>query len=78
MSQGPGVYDPACTQARQATLAESAILIIVNGVIGSGFSVQTMSPEFHKHIPSLLRAMADEIDASIQYGLPDTLESGPV
>jgi hypothetical protein len=37
---GPGKYDDACTAARVAANAEVAIVMILNGDKGSGFSVQ--------------------------------------
>lgn len=61
---GPGVYDPACTILRKETMAESVVMIVVNGVLGSGFSVQSTDQEFAKKIPRLLRSVADEIEAT--------------
>jgi hypothetical protein len=37
---GPGKYDDACTAAREMAQAEAAIVIILNGNKGSGFSIQ--------------------------------------
>lgn len=37
---GPGKYGDACTAARVVANAEVAIVIILNGDKGSGFSVQ--------------------------------------
>lgn len=37
---GPGKYDDACTAARVVADAEVAIVLILNGNKGSGFSVQ--------------------------------------
>ena len=37
---GPGKYDDACTAARVVANAEVAIVMIINGDKGSGFSVQ--------------------------------------
>lgn len=37
---GPGKYDDACTAARTMTNAEVALVIILNGDKGSGFSMQ--------------------------------------
>ena len=62
MSTGPGVYDARCTTARDLSDAESAILIIVKGVEGSGFSVQTRNPQFAQSLPLLLRTVADQIE----------------
>lgn len=37
---GPGKYDDACTAARVVANAEVAIVMILNGDKGSGFSIQ--------------------------------------
>ena len=37
---GPGKYDDACTAARVIANAEVAIVMILNGDKGSGFSIQ--------------------------------------
>jgi hypothetical protein len=41
MAKGPGKYDNICTTAREAAQADSVVLIVLNGVHGSGFSVQS-------------------------------------
>lgn len=40
MTIGPGKYDDVCTAARVAAGAEVALVIIINGNKGSGFSMQ--------------------------------------
>lgn len=40
MAEGPGKYDELCTHVRVESAAECAIVIVVNGIQGSGFSVQ--------------------------------------
>ncbi len=40
MPLGPGKYDELCTQARVKAKADGAVVIIINGERGSGFSVQ--------------------------------------
>jgi hypothetical protein len=40
MALGPGKYDDECTKAREATMADGCILIVINGSLGSGFSCQ--------------------------------------
>lgn len=61
MALGPGKYDDLATEARKQTQAEGAVVIIVNGVKGSGFSAQ-LSPELTLKLPSMLRHMADELE----------------
>lgn len=65
MTLGPGRYDDACTQARLATKAIGAILIIVEGKDGSGFSVQAPLPLVAR-LPSVLRDLADKIEKDIR------------
>lgn len=62
MPLGPGKYDDLCTQARQAAGAVFTLLVIGEGIHGSGFSVQIVEPGFTPDIPALLRHMADEIE----------------
>jgi hypothetical protein len=63
MAIGPGKYDAACTAAGEATLADTVVLIVVNGIAGSGFSMQTVRPDAAKALPALLRHIADQIEA---------------
>jgi hypothetical protein len=65
---GPGKYDPVCTVAREATKAEVAIVIIINGDKGSGFSAQgsndaVITVELIVH---LLDTMAAELRRDIE------------
>lgn len=60
---GRGKYDKECTEARNATLARSALLIVIGGQSGNGFSA-LMHPFDIGMIPALLRGMADEIERS--------------
>lgn len=66
MPMGPGKYDEACTEARNATGGQAVALIVVWGDHGSGFSVQVAegvnAAEIALRLPSLLRTMADEIE----------------
>ena len=56
----PGKYDDACTVARKSTEADSAVLIIVGGKLGSGFSIQATRGVLIG-LPDLLEFMAKEI-----------------
>ena len=58
---GPGRYDAATTAARIATAAEGVILIVFNGVDGSGFSAQLTARQM-RGIPDILRDVADQIE----------------
>ncbi len=61
MALGPGKYDDLCTYARITAGAEGAILIILNGVAGSGFSCQ-LPLTGQLAIAGILRTIADEIE----------------
>ena len=61
MALGPGKYDEQATAVREATRAESVIVVVINGSRGSGFSVQTTEPLALK-LPAILRIIADQID----------------
>ena len=52
MAHGAGKYDDHCTQVRENCLADAVAIIVINGISGSGFSVQTNNP-------LLLSIMAD-------------------
>jgi hypothetical protein len=60
MADGPGKYDDLCTHVRTTTKAAAAIVIVVNGTHGTGFSVQA-PPGIVEILPTILRDMADEI-----------------
>lgn len=40
MSDGPGKYDDLCTYVREEANAAGAVVIVINGERGSGFSIQ--------------------------------------
>jgi hypothetical protein len=63
MPEGPGKYDALCTTVREATDAEAAIVIIVGGFEGPGFSVQTKGRWIARRLPTLLRTVANQIEA---------------
>lgn len=65
MPAGPGKYDDACTQARQATGGEAVVLIVLDGEQGSGFSVQVAGESIAHLLPFLLRTTADQIERSL-------------
>ncbi len=62
---GPGKYDDACTAARQATRASTAILMVLRGDQGDGFAVQTLVPDIIPRIPELLRGVASQIEETL-------------
>ena len=62
---GPGKYDVACTVARTACgPASEAVLIVLNGVHGDGFSVQASLLTLGR-LPEILRQMASAIEEDL-------------
>ena len=60
MPVGPGIYDDVCTDVRERTKAQGAIVIIVNGDRGGGFSCQA-DPLTTLRLPDILESMARQI-----------------
>jgi hypothetical protein len=65
MTEGPGKYDELATIARTLAMARGVVLVVVDGIHGSGFSVQVNS-DLRVHLPVLLRHIADDIEGSTQ------------
>ena len=65
MPEGGGKYDTLATIARQTAEADGIIMLIINGDMGSGFTVQAES-HIAKYLPGLLRDMADEIETQMK------------
>ncbi|HKX40910.1 MAG TPA: hypothetical protein VJO99_07115 [Burkholderiaceae bacterium] len=57
---GPGKYDDVCTQVREQTQAEGVVLIIADGKLGSGFSMQAPI-DLHAALPGVLEGLAERI-----------------
>lgn len=66
MTTGPGKYDDICTIAREMAQAEAAIIVILNGNKGTGFSVQALGPAAGASVlaalAGILRNIADTIE----------------
>ena len=60
MAQGPGKYDDICTTVREQTQAAAAIVIVINGHKGTGFSLQATGHELAR-LPDILEALANQI-----------------
>ena len=67
MALGPGKYVSLCTEAREKAGAAVCVLIVIQGKLGSGFSVQAI-PEAVPNLPELLRDMARQIEESYGKG----------
>jgi hypothetical protein len=65
MADGPGKYDELATYVRTAAQARGVVLILVDGTLGSGFSVQVNS-DLRLTLPVLLRRIADDIEVDTQ------------
>jgi hypothetical protein len=59
---GPGKYDFICTKALLAAQAQCALLIILDGKHGDGFSVNFTDQKYISSLPSILREVADQIE----------------
>lgn len=58
-------YDDLCTEVREQAAAAVAIVIVLGGRHGGGFSVQVArharAAEFVARLPGILEALADQI-----------------
>jgi hypothetical protein len=61
MAQGPGKYDDELTDVRTKTGAMNAILSVLDGRKGPGFSAQ-LTQEHINRMPKILRMIADQIE----------------
>ena len=68
MATGPGKYDDLCTLVRESANAAGAIIIVLAGDQGSGFSVQTTDIESQLRLPELLESMARQIRIDLAVG----------
>ena len=59
--EGPGKYDLITTAVRLETEAEAVVLVILDGMLGHGFSVQTR-PGRRADLAKILRTVAEEIE----------------
>jgi hypothetical protein len=64
---GPGKYDAVCTSVRELTKAKGVLIMVIEGDMGDGFSCQ-MDLEGILRLPSVLRHMADQIEADHKKG----------
>jgi hypothetical protein len=64
MPIGPGKYDALCTDVRERSQAQGAIVIILNGEHGSGFAVQADAAATLA-LPRLLENLARQIRADL-------------
>ena len=65
---GPGKYDEETEVVMRSTRAACVALLVVAGERGHGFSVQSVSAEILKSLPSALRQLADEVEKDMGGG----------
>lgn len=65
MPNGPGKYDDLCTLVRDEADAEGAIVIVIRGKQGTGFSVQA-GIDVLAALPRMLEEIAAEIRRGAQ------------
>lgn len=58
---GPGKYDDACTLVREMTGAACAMVVVIGGSKGSGFSVQTAHPISPSTLATVLETVARQL-----------------
>lgn len=68
MPIGPGKYDDICTLTREQAEARAAIVIVLDGNKGGGFSVQTLDPTVTLLLPALLEQVARDMRAALDQG----------
>lgn len=61
MPIGPGKYDQLCTMVREATKANAAIVIVLGGINGSGFSAQAGGRDLIEGLPDILESIVRQI-----------------
>ena len=64
MAHGPGKYDKVCTDVREKTNAKAAIVLVIDGDSGTGFSCQG-APDTTAQLPGILETMARQIRESL-------------
>jgi hypothetical protein len=76
MALGPGKYDDVATIVRTQTKAQGVVVIVFDGHLGSGFSIQVDAMVLLR-LPKLLRLMADSVEADLAANLPAGLAKEP-
>lgn len=61
MTLGPGKYQELCTRTRIEARAIGAIVVIIEGRHGNGFSCQAPL-EVQRELPTMLRELAQSIE----------------
>jgi hypothetical protein len=62
MPHGAGRYSAECTAVRKKLNAGCVILLVMDGPLGSGFSIESAKPLTPAQLAALLRDMAAQIE----------------
>ncbi len=68
MPIGKGKYDDLCTYVREKSKANAALVIVLGGEHGPGFSMQTHDPRYVIGVAAILRDVAQLIEDSLKKG----------
>ena len=68
MALGPGKYDDLATVVPEPAQARGVIVIVIDGKLGGGFSVQA-NRAVTARLPALLRHIADDIEHDTRGGI---------
>lgn len=63
MPLGRGKYDDVCSYVSWKTEAAAALVIVIGGNKGAGFSLQTADPAILEALPDLLEHVAKQLRA---------------
>lgn len=66
MATGPGKYDDLCIAAMTAAGASTCVLLIIGGIRGAGFSLNSTDMAEVHALPEMLRATANQIEADLK------------
>ncbi len=69
MAEGPGRYDDLCTYVRERARADAAVVIVLGGSVGSGFSLQCAeccAADLRRQLPSILEHITAQIRADCE------------
>jgi hypothetical protein len=74
MPLGPGKADHIAEMAREAAKADGVVVLVFGGPLHGGFSVKGPI-EMHIGLPSVLRQLADKIQADLVQQAAEALET---
>lgn len=66
MAEGPGKYDDLCREVLEKSKAGCAIVIVLDGERGNGFSVTSLSPDYVDSLPRMLEWMSRVIRQDLE------------